>query len=133
MINSIFSRGTISRCLFSSIATVQKHEHPFETFYLGITADCKNVKSSEITCFVQQKNTLKAGTTTACYYGTIHRKSTNHLVQAAASRGQRALVGKVNMNRNSNGKYVETSADSIEETKQFIKDVKGVNVRITNP
>jgi guanine deaminase len=43
---------------------------------------------------------LRNGTTTACYFGTIHREGTMALVDAVAECGQRAFVGKVCMDRN---------------------------------
>ncbi|KAF6206470.1 hypothetical protein GE061_017703 [Apolygus lucorum] len=79
------------------------------------------------------KSTLKSGTTTACYFGTIHRKSTTRLAQAVSRMGQRGLVGKVNMNQNSNGKYVEKTEDSMKETLNFIQDVSELNNPLVEP
>ena len=45
--------------------------------------------------------TLGHGTTTAVYFGTIHRQSSLVLAQVVVEQGQRALVGKVCMDRNS--------------------------------
>uniref|UniRef100_A0A069DTH7 Guanine deaminase n=1 Tax=Panstrongylus megistus TaxID=65343 RepID=A0A069DTH7_9HEMI len=71
--------------------------------------------------------TLKCGTTTACYYATIYRQSTEKLAQIASDLGQRALIGKVNMNQNSVLDYVETTEDSLKETEEFIQSVKKLN------
>ncbi|CAA9999904.1 unnamed protein product [Nesidiocoris tenuis] len=79
------------------------------------------------------KSTLKSGTTTACYYGTIHRQSTTHLAKAASQLGQRALVGKVNMNRNSPANLVESTDSSLEDTESFIKDVKAFENPLVEP
>ena len=65
-------------------------------------------------------NTLQNGTTTACYYATIHLESTKLLVDLLYQNGQRAFVGKVNMDRNGEDYYEENTNDSLEETKQFI-------------
>jgi uncharacterized membrane protein len=59
---------------------------------------------------------LSHGTTTACYYGTIHLKATKILAHVVATLGQRAFVGKVNMDRNSPDYYVETTDVSYNET-----------------
>ena len=39
--------------------------------------------------------TLSAGTTTANYFGTIHREANEVLCDVVEEKGQRALVGKV--------------------------------------
>ena len=44
--------------------------------------------------------TLRAGTTTACYFGTNHRSGTLILAQEAVRQGQRAFIGKVSSNCN---------------------------------
>ena len=38
---------------------------------------------------------LRHGTTTAVYFGSIHAAATRALADACATRGQRAIVGKV--------------------------------------
>ncbi len=45
-------------------------------------------------------STLSCGTTTANYFATIHREASMELCRSAEERGQRALVGKVCMDRN---------------------------------
>lgn len=79
------------------------------------------------------KNTLKAGTTTACYYGTIHTESTIHLATIASKLGQRCLVGKVNMDQNSPVSYKEETDNSIEETERFITAVRSLNNDLVEP
>uniref|UniRef100_A0A3B5MRA6 Guanine deaminase n=1 Tax=Xiphophorus couchianus TaxID=32473 RepID=A0A3B5MRA6_9TELE len=65
------------------------------------------------------KRTLRNGTTTACYFATIHTDASLLLGQIA-DFGQRALVGKVCMDRNDAVKcYRETSEESQEETYQY--------------
>ncbi|XP_067670416.1 guanine deaminase-like [Haliotis asinina] len=65
--------------------------------------------------------TLKNGTTTACYYATLHRDATNLLLQVIEKAGQRAFVGKVNMDCCSPSYYQETTQESLEETKKFVE------------
>ncbi|XP_028312848.1 guanine deaminase-like [Gouania willdenowi] len=70
------------------------------------------------------KRTLRNGTTTACYFATIHTDASLLLGQIANDLGQRALVGKVCMDRNDSAKtYKETSQESQEETLRFIKEL----------
>ncbi|XP_030647259.1 guanine deaminase isoform X1 [Chanos chanos] len=68
------------------------------------------------------KRTLKNGTTTACYFATIHTDASLLLGQIADKFGQRALVGKVCMDHN-NYNYKETQMESVEETKRFIQEL----------
>uniref|UniRef100_A0A3P9C718 Guanine deaminase n=1 Tax=Maylandia zebra TaxID=106582 RepID=A0A3P9C718_9CICH len=63
------------------------------------------------------RRTLRNGTTTACYFATIHTEASLLLGQIANDFGQRALVGKVCMDRNDCVKhYKETLQDSQDET-----------------
>ncbi|RKP36213.1 hypothetical protein BJ085DRAFT_16213, partial [Dimargaris cristalligena] len=64
---------------------------------------------------------IRHGTTTAVYYATIHTDSTSALVDIVRRRGQRAWVGKVNMDRNAPEYYIETTEDSLAETERFIQ------------
>ncbi|XP_066567262.1 guanine deaminase [Amia ocellicauda] len=67
------------------------------------------------------KRTLKNGTTTACYFATIHTDSSLLLGEIADKYGQRAQVGKVCMDTNDVVKaYKETTADSLQETERFV-------------
>ncbi|XP_041642628.1 guanine deaminase [Cheilinus undulatus] len=70
------------------------------------------------------RRTLRNGTTTACYHATIHTDASLLLGQIANDFGQRALVGKVCMDRNNAVKhYKETSQESQEETCRFIAEL----------
>ncbi|PWN23584.1 Metallo-dependent hydrolase [Microstroma glucosiphilum] len=65
---------------------------------------------------------LDSGTTTACYYASLHLDATKILAKVCTQRGQRAMVGKCQMDRNAPADYVEKSAaGSIQDTKAFIK------------
>ena len=68
--------------------------------------------------------TLDHGTTTAAYFGTIHRRASRILASVCQHLGQRAFVGKVCMDRNSPEFYVESTDESLDETKGFIEDVR---------
>ncbi|XP_053403346.1 guanine deaminase-like [Mercenaria mercenaria] len=67
---------------------------------------------------------LKNGTTTACYFATIDTDATLLLCGIINDLGQRALVGKVNMNQNSPEYYMEHSVEeSILETRRYIETI----------
>ncbi|XP_041756565.1 guanine deaminase [Coregonus clupeaformis] len=70
------------------------------------------------------KRTLRNGTTTACYFATIHTDASLLLGQIANDFGQRALVGKVCMDTNNFvPHYKETPEESEGETKRFIGEL----------
>ncbi|XP_056313755.1 guanine deaminase [Danio aesculapii] len=70
------------------------------------------------------RRTLKNGTTTACYFATIHTDASLLLGELAVKFGQRALVGKVCMDCNSEvPQYKESPSDCKRETERFIKEL----------
>lgn len=65
----------------------------------------------------------KSATTRAVVFGTIHRRSTEILMELLEEAGVNAYVGKVNMDRNAPEYYVENSAEeSVESTVRFIEE-----------
>ncbi|NWW65851.1 GUAD deaminase, partial [Ifrita kowaldi] len=67
------------------------------------------------------RRTLKNGTTTACYFATIHTDSSLLLAEITDKFGQRAFVGKVCMDMNDSvPQYREITADSVQETESFL-------------
>ncbi|KAG1958388.1 guanine deaminase [Pimephales promelas] len=70
------------------------------------------------------RRTLKNGTTTACYFATIHTDASLLLGELADKFGQRALVGKVCMDCNSAvPHYKENPSECKEQTDRFIKEL----------
>ncbi|SCV71165.1 BQ2448_2753 [Microbotryum intermedium] len=74
------------------------------------------------------QRTLNVGTTSAttavCYYGTLHL-TTQILAAICRRKGQRAFVGKCNMDRNSSDEYVEASASqSLLDTEKYVDFVR---------
>ncbi|KFY46384.1 hypothetical protein V495_02515 [Pseudogymnoascus sp. VKM F-4514 (FW-929)] len=68
---------------------------------------------------------IKQGITTACYYGSVHGEATKILADICLDKGQRAFIGKCNMNQNSPAYYTDASAnESLEVTKDFIAHVR---------
>ncbi|KAL1922669.1 uncharacterized protein VTP21DRAFT_10208 [Calcarisporiella thermophila] len=76
---------------------------------------------------------LQNGTTTAAFYGTIHREACEILVDIIREKGQRALVGKVNMDANSPDYYIETTKDSLEQTRKFVASVLSEKNELVTP
>ncbi|XP_072289873.1 guanine deaminase isoform X2 [Eucyclogobius newberryi] len=80
------------------------------------------------------KRTLRNGTTTACYFATIHTDASLLLGHIANEYGQRALVGKVCMDRNNSFKqYKETLQESQEETCRFIAELLNKKYPLVKP
>ncbi|XP_005004801.1 guanine deaminase [Cavia porcellus] len=72
------------------------------------------------------RRTLKNGTTTACYFGTIHTDASLLLAEITDKFGQRAFVGKVCMDMNNSvPEYKETTEESVRETKRFVSEILG--------
>ncbi|XP_053787845.1 guanine deaminase isoform X2 [Vidua macroura] len=70
------------------------------------------------------RRTLKNGTTTACYFATIHTDSSLLLADIIDKFGQRAFVGKVCMDVNDSvPQYKEITADSVQETERFVREL----------
>ncbi|KAH8106805.1 Metallo-dependent hydrolase [Cristinia sonorae] len=67
------------------------------------------------------------GTTTCCYYGTLHLEGTKVLADIVHQYGQRGFVGKCNMDRNSPEYYVEPSAkESLLRTEELITYIRSL-------
>lgn len=71
--------------------------------------------------------TMRQGTTLACYYSSIHAEATNILADLCLAAGQRALIGKCNMDNLSPDHYRESCGDSIEATKACIQHVRRID------
>lgn len=71
---------------------------------------------------------LRQGVTTASYYGSLHPEATNVLASTCLNGGQRALIGKCNMDRNAPSFYCEASAEeSIAATKSCISHIRAID------
>ncbi|GIL58834.1 hypothetical protein Vafri_13806 [Volvox africanus] len=66
------------------------------------------------------KRFLANGTTTAMYYGSLHLQPNLVLVDSIERLGQRAVVGKVNMDRLSADDYIEDTADGLRDAEEFV-------------
>ena len=70
-------------------------------------------------------------TSRACVFGTLHREATAVLAGLIEKSGLKAMVGKVNMDRNSPDYLREKSwRESVSRTEEYIDELKGFkNVR----
>jgi len=75
-----------------------------------------------------QKRTLGTGTTTACYFASLYTKASTILAEKTAQLGQRAFIGKVNMNVPRDDGYYESTEKSIENTIAFINSIEQIGV-----
>ncbi|RYP74753.1 hypothetical protein DL771_002817 [Monosporascus sp. 5C6A] len=71
---------------------------------------------------------LRQGITTASYYGSMHAEATKILADLCLEKGQRAFVGKCNMNRNAPDYCRDESAEtSLRDTEACIAHIRGVD------
>lgn len=71
---------------------------------------------------------LKQGITTASYYGSKHAEATRILADICLSKGQRAFVGKCNMDRNAPSYLHDESAESsLRETVECVKHIRQID------
>jgi len=61
------------------------------------------------------------GTTTAAVYSSVHERATDIAFSAARSKGIRAFIGKVMMDRNSPESLLEETKDSIQASVQLFE------------
>uniref|UniRef100_A0A8H7TQI7 Guanine deaminase n=1 Tax=Bionectria ochroleuca TaxID=29856 RepID=A0A8H7TQI7_BIOOC len=70
---------------------------------------------------------LRQGITTASYYSSRHADATKVLAETCARKGQRAFVGKCNMDRNAPDYLRDTTAAaSLGETEQCINHIREI-------
>ncbi|EGO21031.1 hypothetical protein SERLADRAFT_452178 [Serpula lacrymans var. lacrymans S7.9] len=73
------------------------------------------------------RRVLDCGTTTCCYYGSLHLDATKVLADVIHEKGQRAFVGKCNMDKDCATYYIEPSAnESMETTKALFEHIKAL-------
>lgn len=63
----------------------------------------------------------KSPTTRACMFATLHKDATLKLMDLLEESGLKSYVGKVNMDRNSPEYLVETTKQSLAETRSWIR------------
>lgn len=74
------------------------------------------------------KGTLRQGVTTCSYYSSLHGDATKILADICLQNGQRAFIGKCNMNRNAPDYYRDKDAEeSLQVTEDVIAHVKTID------
>ncbi|XP_025269121.1 guanine deaminase [Camponotus floridanus] len=79
------------------------------------------------------KRTIQTGTTTACYFSSLYTEVSMILAEKCSQFGQRAFVGKANINVPRDNGYYESTEKSIETTKAFIKAVEEIGNPLVRP
>ena len=93
---------------------LQKYTFPSE-------AKFSSLEYAAHVCHTAVRRTLLHGTTSCIWFATIHTDAAVQLGRIAANLGQRAFVGKVNMDRNAPETYCETTEESLAETERFVQ------------
>lgn len=76
---------------------------------------------------------LRHGITTASYYSSRHAEATKILAETCHRKGQRAFVGKCNMDRNAPDYLIDTDAEtSLKETKECIHHIRTLSTQDTS-
>lgn len=105
---------------------LNKYTFPLETKFA-------NVEYAQRVYRTVVQRTLANGTTFASYFATNHSDSSLILAREAVAQGQRALIGKVSSDCNSPDYYVETTATSLRDNKQFIQQVLALKSDLVRP
>lgn len=63
---------------------------------------------------------IRNGTFHACVFATVHNPSSLLLAELLEKKGITGFVGKVNMDRNSPESLLETTAQSLKDTEEFV-------------
>ncbi|MBM6830441.1 amidohydrolase family protein [Anaerotignum lactatifermentans] len=100
------------------------HTFPQEALYQDTAHARKNYAR-----FVEEMR--KGPNTRGCIFGTIHRESTEILMELLEESGLAAMVGKVNMDRHSPDILREGTEESAEETIRWIQEVQGKYPHVT--
>jgi guanine deaminase len=95
---------------------LEKYTFPLESKY-------KDSKFAEEVYRKVVERTLSNGTTTASYFTTMHKEASIIMADMVEAYGQRALIGKVCMDCYTPEYYIETTEDSLESTKEFVKTI----------
>ncbi|KAF7561509.1 hypothetical protein G7046_g2630 [Stylonectria norvegica] len=75
---------------------------------------------------------LRQGVTTGCYYGSLHGEATRILADTCLAKGQRAFIGKCNMDRNSPDYCRDVSTEeSLKVTEECISYIRTIDPNST--
>jgi len=109
---------------FSGIGTNRPLLEWLNEFTFPFEARCKELDWATKVYNAVVGRTLRAGTTTAVYFATLHNEASLELARICDEKGQRAFVGRVSMDRNSPDFYVEkTTEEAIANETRFVEDM----------
>lgn len=97
---------------------LEQYTFPAERSLNADLSKARDVYSKVVT------TTLKHGTTTALYFATLHVEPTKVLCDVASEIGQRALIGKVCMDRYCPEDYCETLEENLNGTEEVIRYIR---------
>ena len=119
---------------FSGIGTNRPLLEWLNEFTFPFEARCKQVEWAQKVYNAVVGRTLRAGTTTAVYFATLHNDASIELARICDEKGQRAFVGRVSMDRNSPDFYVEKSTEAaIADETRFVEDMLARKSEIVAP
>jgi guanine deaminase len=84
-------------------------------------AKCKEPEYATMLYTRMVRRMLRNGTTTALYFATIHLEASKILADICSRFGQRAYVGKLNIDQLAPDYYIETTKASLADTETFIQ------------
>lgn len=107
---------------FSGIGTNRPLLEWLNEFTFPFEARCAELEWARRVYSAVVARTLRAGTTTAVYFATLHSAASLELARICDERGQRAFVGRVSMDRNSPDFYVEASTEAaVADETRFVE------------
>jgi len=119
---------------FSGIGTNRPLLEWLNEFTFPFEARCKEVEWARTVYKAVVSRTLRAGTTTAVYFATLHNEASLELARICDEKGQRAFVGRVSMDRNSPDFYIEKSTEeAIANETRFVEDMLARKSEIVAP
>ncbi|EFN71545.1 Guanine deaminase [Camponotus floridanus] len=104
-----------------------------ETYTFPLERQYTDQELAEKVFEIVVKRTLQTGITTACYFASLYTEASTLLAEKCSQFGQRAFVGKPNIDVPRDNGYYESTEKSIETTKTFIKAVEQIGNPLVRP
>ncbi|KAM0726494.1 Guanine deaminase [Formica fusca] len=104
-----------------------------ETYTFPLEKKYTETKFAEQVFEAVVKRTIEVGTTTACYFASLYIEACVILAKKVVELGQRAFIGKVNMNAPRNDGYYESTEKSIKDTIAFVESVEQIGNPLVKP
>ena len=138
-------RSTASRSRFLFPGFIDTHTHApqypntglfgrstlldwLETYTFPMESSFSDIERAKLVYPRVVDRMLSNGTTCAAYHATIHVEATNYLVDVCKARGQRALVGRVCMDRMAPEHYRDESTEAaVRKSKSCIEHARKVD------